>query len=366
MKLAADSALYQRVRWGMCVVLVLVAIVPAATRLVGRAEATARIQFDHGRSTQSLSVTAPGRIQPRDGIVTIAAPASAFGAAIVGELHVSEGEWVERDQLLAVLQGRDQLEAEVAAGERRIDVARAKLIALQSGGKREDIQASQAELQSEQASVAQIAADTRRASQLHAEHVLSSAALEAQQARWAVAARALEAKRARLEGLSSVRPADVAVAAAELSAAKADVETARAKLANQYVRAPSAGRVLRIDAYPGQAIGPEGLLSFGRTDEMFVDAEVVEHDIARARVGQAVRVTGDSLAGPLAGTVERIGFLVGAREVFEIDPTAFADSRIVHVLIRVKDPAAAARFINGRVTVEIVPRVESEPRIESE
>lgn len=359
MKLAADSTLYHRVRVGLCVVLALVAMTPAVTHLVGSAEATAKVSPDQVRLHQSRSITAPGRIQPLNGIVTIAAPAALFGAAIVGELHVSEGAWVEGEQVLAVLIGRDELEAEVAASERRVDVAQAKLIALQSGGKREDIQALQAELQSEEASLAQIAAETRRASQLHTEHVLSAAALEAQQARWSVAARALEAKRARLQGLSSARPADVAVAAAELSAAKADVEAARAKLANQYVRAPSAGRVLRIHAYPGQAIGADGLLSFGQTDEMFVDAEVMEHDIARARIGQTARVTGDSLARPLAGSVERIGLLVGAREVFEIDPSAFADSRIVHVLIRMKDPAAVERFINARVTVEIAP-VESE------
>jgi len=355
MKLAAESELYRRARWGMCVVLVLVAIIPAATRLVGSAEATAKVERNPARSAQRRSITAPGRIQPRDGIVTIAAPAVAFGVAIVSELHVSEGESVEPGQVLAVLKDRDALETEVAASERRVDVAQAKLIALQSGGKREDIQALQAELQGEEARLAQIAAETRRASQLHAEHVLSAAALEAQQARWSVAARALEAKRARLQGLSSVRPADVAVATAELSAAKAEVDTARAKLANQYVRAPSAGRVLRIHAYPGQAIGAEGLLSFGQTNAMFVDAEVTEHDIARARIGQSARVAGESLSKPLEGTVERIGFVVGAREVFELDPTAFADSRIVHVLIRVKDAAAAERFINARVTVEIEP-----------
>jgi HlyD family secretion protein len=232
-------------------------------------------------------------------------------------------------------------------------VAQAKLIALQSGGKREDIQALRAELQSEEASLAQIESDTRRAAQLSEEHVLSAAALEAQRARLSVAARTLEAKRARLQGLSSVRPADLAIASAELSVAKADAEAARAKLASQYVRAPSAGRVLRIHAYPGQAIGAEGLLSFAQTDQMFVDAEVVEHDIARIRAGQTARVTGDSLAAPLEGTVERIGFLVGAREVFEIDPSAFADSRIVHVLIRMKDPAVVERLVNARVTVEI-------------
>jgi hypothetical protein len=53
--------------------------------------------------------------------------------------------------------------------------------------------------------------------------------------------------------------------------------------------------------------------------------------------------------------VERIGLLVGTREVFEMDPTAFADSRIVHVLVRVNDPAAVERLVNARVTVKIWP-----------
>jgi HlyD family secretion protein len=352
MKLASDSRLYRRVRVALWVALTLVVTIPAGTRWVSTSQATVKIDSDPA-SPERRAVTAPGRIRPRDGIVTIAAPATALGGAIVGELHVSEGDWVERGQVLAISKGRDELEADLAASERRIDVAQARLLALQSGGKREDIQALQAELQSEAASLAQVESDTRRAAQLSEERVLSSAALEAQRARLSVATRVLEAKRARLQGLSSVRPADVAVAAAELAAAKADAEVARAKLANQYVRAPGDGRVLRIHAYPGQAIGAEGLLSFAQTEEMFVDAEVVEHDIARIRTGQQARITGDSLATPLQGTVERIGFIVGAREVFEIDPSAFADSRIVHVLVRMKDPAAVERLVNARVTVEI-------------
>jgi HlyD family secretion protein len=356
MRLAADSALYRRVRIALFVVLAVVCLVPGAVRFVDKAEARAKTAApDRALPIARRSITAPGRIQPREGIVTIAAPASAFGTAIVGELRVTEGERVEPGQVLAVLNGRDELEAELAARERRVDVAQAKLIALQSGGKREDIQALQAELQGEEANLAQIAAEMQRARQLHADRVLSEAALEAQRSRWSIAARTLEAKRARLQGLSSVRPADLAVAAAELSAAQADAEAARAKLASQYVRAPSAGRILAIHAYPGQAIGAAGLLSFGRTDEMLVDAEVMEQDIARTRVGQTARITGDSLARPLTGVVERIGMLVGAREVFELDPTAFADSRIVHVLVRLEDPAAAERFINARVTVEIEP-----------
>jgi HlyD family secretion protein len=353
MRLEADSSLYRRVRNALCIVLGLIAVTPALLHLVDPAEATAQFANVHPSQVFRRSITAPGRIQPRDGVLTLSASANVQGVAVVGELWVNEGDLVERDQVLATLQGREELEAEVAVHERQIEVARAKLAALQAGGKREDIQALQAELEGEAAKVAQLTSETQRARQLRADNMLSQSALEAQEARLSTAVQVLEARRARLKGLSSVRPADLAVAEAELAAAISQADVARARLANQFVRAPAAGRILRVHAYPGQAIGPDGLLSFGRTNEMFVDAEVMEQDIARARVGQPARISGDVLAQHVMGIVERVGVLVGAREVFELDPSEFADSRIVHVLIRVDDPVAVERFVNARVTVEI-------------
>jgi HlyD family secretion protein len=88
---------------------------------------------------------------------------------------------------------------------------------------------------------------------------------------------------------------------------------------------------------------------------MFVDAEVMEQDLPRVRLGQTALITGDVLARETRGTVEQIGYVVGSRAVFEADPTAFSDSRIVHVKIRAADAAALERFINARVTVEIRP-----------
>jgi HlyD family secretion protein len=64
---------------------------------------------------------------------------------------------------------------------------------------------------------------------------------------------------------------------------------------------------------------------------MFVDAEVMEEDLGRIRAGQKARISSAVLAGVAEGKVEEIGYLVGSREVFETDPTAFADSRVAHV-----------------------------------
>ena len=140
-----------------------------------------------------------------------------------------------------------------------------------------------------------------------------------------------------------------------MGAADAEVDEARTALEATIVRAPSEGRVLAVYAQPGQGVGADGVLALGKTSEMFVDAEVMEEDLARLRPAQHARITGDVLTGAIDGTVEEVGVLVGTREVFKTDPTAFADSRIVHVKIRALDPARLERFINARVTAVIQP-----------
>jgi HlyD family secretion protein len=271
----------------------------------------------------------------------------------VTTLQVHEGEWVEAGRTLATLRGYDELQAALTARQRRIAVAQARLSAIESGGKTDDIKAMRAEVQSEEAVLAQALSDAQRAKQLHAARLVATAALESEQSHLEIATRSLEAKRARLSSLSSVRPADVAVAEAELHAAEADADEARAKLDEKVVRAPCEGKVLAIYAYPGQSVGAQGLLAFGKAREMFVDAEVMEEDVDAVSVGQAALITGDTLRGPATGTVEEIGYLVGSREVFKADPVAFTDSRIVHVKIRVSDASTLQRFINARVSVEI-------------
>jgi HlyD family secretion protein len=82
---------------------------------------------------------------------------------------------------------------------------------------------------------------------------------------------------------------------------------------------------------------------------------VPEEDLIRARVGQRARITGAMLPVAVEGVVEEIGLVVGNREVFRNDPTAFADARIVHVKIRAVDAAALAHAINARVTAVIEP-----------
>jgi HlyD family secretion protein len=355
MRLAIDVDWNRRLRWALGAALTATVAFPAAGRLLNWSGGSTTHAAPVGMRAASLVITAPGRIQPKDGVLTIAAPASEAGPAIVIDLHVREGDSVREGQLLATLRGRAELEATLVARERARGIARARLTALTSGSKQDDLDLVTSEVQRDEAALAHADAEARRAVQLHGYGLLDTATLQAQQSRRAIAARTLEASRARLNGLSSVRPADVAVAEAELRAADAEVDRARAALESTLVRAPRDGRVLAVYAHPGQSAGVEGVLALGQTAEMFVDAEVLEEDLPRARVGQKARITGDVLPYPIDGTVEEIGVLVGTREVFRTDPTAFADSRVVRVKIRAQRPEILARFINARVTAEIQP-----------
>jgi HlyD family secretion protein len=348
----------RRLRWASIVALLATAGIPAATWIVTALDSSPLAAADDRgapASTSDLPITALGRVQPRDGVITIAAPSSDGGPAIVATLRVRRGEWVSQGQVLATLRGQAELEASLISAKRAVQIARARLTALTSGGKADDLDALRSEVQSEDTARAHAEADAARSRELHAHGLLDSATLQAHELRVAVAARALDAKRARFKSLSSVRPADVAVAHAELRAAEAAADEIRASIENATVRAPFDGRVLDVRAFPGQAVAGDGLLTMGKTDEMFVDAEVLEEDLRRARVGQRARITGTMLSGPVEGTVEEIGLVVGAREVFGNDPTAFSDGRIVHVKIRAANPAALEHSINARVTAVIQP-----------
>ncbi len=100
-----------------------------------------------------------------------------------------QGDWVEAGQKLATLRGYEQLAASHAAGLRRVALAAARLNALKSGGKQDDIRALRAEVQSDETLLAQTRADTSRMKQLRDARIIPVAAMESQQSRLEMAAR---------------------------------------------------------------------------------------------------------------------------------------------------------------------------------
>ena len=141
----------------------------------------------------------------------------------------------------------------------------------------------------------------------------------------------------------------------DLDIALADLAAAKANLELSVVRSPLRAQVHEIHAYPGERVGPEGVMELGRTDRMYVVAEVYETDIAHVKVGQVAKIRTTAIDEELLGKVERISLKVGRLDVIGADPIAKTDARVVEVFILLDDSEAVAGYTNMQVKVEIQP-----------
>lgn len=149
--------------------------------------------------------------------------------------------------------------------------------------------------------------------------------------------------------------ADLETAQLDLDVALADLAAAKASLELAVVRAPLRAQVLEIHAYPGERVGPEGIMDLGRTDRMYAVAEVYETDITRVKVGQPAKVYTSAMDDELTGVVERISLKVGRLDAIGTDPIAKTDARVVEVFILLDDSSSVSGFTNMQVKVEIGP-----------
>ena len=185
--------------------------------------------------------------------------------------------------------------------------------------------------------------------------LLDDAALKSANVRRAEAQRAsLENELVRNQQLQSKRmisPAEMEALELRVTIADAELAQARAELERSRVKSPIDGRVIAIHTREGERVGVRGIVELGRTQDMYVIAEVYETDIGRVRVGQVARAYSPALKEALTGKVERIGLKVGKMEALATDPISRADARVVEVEIKLDDSSRAADLTNLQVEV---------------
>lgn len=236
-------------------------------------------------------ISSLGRLEPENGVVQLAGPSGGgLTGAVLKTLEVAEGDWVEKDQVVARLDSYNLRTAEVARLDAILANARSEM------GRQQD---------------------------LAKKNLTSQSNLDTAQM-------------------------DLDIALADLAAAKASLELA-------VVRSPLRAQVLEIHAYPGERVGPEGIMELGRTDRMYAVAEVYETDITGVKVGQLATIQTPAMDAELTGKVERISLKVGRLDVIGTDPIAKTDARVVEVFILLDDSETVSRFTNMQVRVEIQP-----------
>lgn len=278
------------------------------------------------------AVSALGRLQPKGGIIHVAAASTpeAVSGSVLSALHVAEGEYVEAGALLAVTESAFALGA-------RLKQTEAELIAVVRAAEASQSQADEACVL---ADVAKREADRRV--RLLDQRLASEEETEMAQGREEATAASCTAAQA------SAR-----VAESEIEVSKARVAVAQAELDRAYVKSPFSGRILDVLVQPGEFIGAEGLVELGRVDRMYAIAEVYETDIRRVKVGQTATVRSDALPGELTGRVELIRHKVQKHDVTGTDPAAAKDARIIEVEILLEDPEPVQALTHLQVEIII-------------
>ena len=162
---------------------------------------------------------------------------------------------------------------------------------------------------------------------------------------------------ATLDSVGEVRDVDVIKAQAEVDKAIATLRQAEEDLELTKVKAPRDGQIIKINAYPGEVVGDDGILEFAQTSKMMIVAEVYESDISKVKVGQTASITSETgaFAEELNGEVRQIGLKIGKQDVLSTDPAADVDSRVVEVEIHL-DPETSSRvshLTNSKAIVKI-------------
>ena len=90
------------------------------------------------------SVTALGRLEPQGEVIKIAASTSG---SRVDQLLVKQGDLVKKEQVIAVLDSRDRLQAELEQAKEQVKVNQSKLAQVKAGAKTGEIGAQQSTIQ---------------------------------------------------------------------------------------------------------------------------------------------------------------------------------------------------------------------------
>ena len=278
------------------------------------------------------AVSALGRLEPDGGIIRVGAPSTpqAISGSILAELRVSEGDYVNKGDLLGITDTMQLMQVALRRTETELELS---------------ILSSEAE---------QSRADEAC--------VLANVALREAERRASLLARKLasEEETEQAQGFAEAKAASCTAAQATARVAESAIKVAhtrvdfqKAELQRTFITAPFNGRVLYILAQPGELIGSTGILELGRVDRMYAIAEVYETDIGRVSIGQKAEISSDALTETLTGKVEFIHLKVAKQDEIGTDPAARKDARIIEVEILLDKPELAAALTNLQVDIVI-------------
>ena len=254
------------------------------------------------------AVAALGQLNPIGEIRKLAAPNSGQGGTPrLSKLLIQEGDFITKDQILAVFDNRPKLEANLKSAEASLHILKSEILI-----KKREIDRYQNLF--DKGAVAQIVLDKMKD--------------------------------------------DLFISKTRILKTKSAVDAIKVDLEQSQLKSPIDGIVLQIFVREGERPNSSGVISVGANQLMGALIEVYESDIDRVQMGQVVDLISENggFNGSLKGQVSLITPQVRQRRVLSTDPTGDADSRVVEV--RVKLDNASAKKVSHLTGMKVIARFQ--------
>lgn len=333
---------------------------------------------------QRVEVVALGRLEPQGEVVRVGGPAGeriqrltakegdlVQKGAVLGYLESYQERLAERNHAASKLaEAQQQLKAATQYGNAQIQEAKTHVQQVDRPGVFE-IDAQKATIRKLEAELNLAKVDLQRNQSLYQQGAIAKQTLDRQVSQTRQLQEEMNNARATLIKLETERQMNLENAQAQLRSEQANLpltqvqvaaasaqqalNLAEARLERTLIRATKPGRILRIIAHEGEAIGNNGILDLGDTRQMYVVAEIHETDLRLVKVGQPVTITSrnGAFSQPLKGKVAEMGWQVFKNNVLDDDPAASADARVVEVKIRLEDSKPVEGMTNLQVDVRV-------------
>ena len=255
-------------------------------------------------------VAALGQLSPAGEVRKLASPVSQFGTfPRVIELFVKEGDYVEKDTVLATFENREKLKSDLQKKEYLLET--------------NDLEIS---LKEDQLKRFKLAIDENAYSEIQFSQRKDEL---------------LKLKKQKIINL-------------------ADRKAILIDLSNSQLRSPINGYILSINTRVGERSNSDGVLDIGASQNMEATIEVYESDIDRVFLNQSVELTSENggFEDKLFGFVVRINPRVKQRKVLSTDPTGDADARVIEVLVKLNQESIekVKSFAGMKVIARFIPK----------
>jgi HlyD family secretion protein len=229
------------------------------------------------------------------------------------DLLVEEGQWLEKDSLIARLEDND-FRQQVALDEAAVRVRQAELDLALAGTRRQELEAAQQSLLDAQAELEQRKLDFERAESLYRQDAGSQQARDLAETNLKRAQAAYQrAKELYDQAREGTRQEQIAIARANVQQARERFRLSRLNLDYTLLRAPTAGVVLVRQAELGEVVAPgTPVVTMADLDHIWLRAYISETDLGRVRWGQAVVIRTDTF--PSKTYRGRVSFIASKAE----------------------------------------------------